>query len=199
MEAQKAVQQAVGPGEVVLWAGRPRQGLLLRKRDLGVIPFSLLWGGFTIYWEYLAVSGGAPLFFALWGVPFILVGVYLIIGRFFHDAWLRGKTVYGITRQRAVIRSGLWRRETRSYDLASLTGVSLVEHGDDREGTVHLGSAAAPKLAAWQDRLGFGTSRRNTSTSIIGPDGGGPAFDHIADAKQVFDILRDAMKRAQDD
>jgi hypothetical protein len=50
--------------------------------------------------------GGVPLFFALWGIPFILVGSHLIFGRFLVDAKQRAKTTYGLTGERVVIVSG---------------------------------------------------------------------------------------------
>ena len=85
-DAQKEIQAAVGPSEVIQWAGRPRRGFLLRRRDWGLIPFSLLWGGFALFWEYKAVTMGAPLFFALFGGFFVIAGFYFIAGRFVERA-----------------------------------------------------------------------------------------------------------------
>ncbi len=60
-------------GEKIVWSGQPSQGLLLTGRLL--IPFSLLWGGFAIFWESSALATTSPVFVKLWGVPFLLIGL----------------------------------------------------------------------------------------------------------------------------
>ena len=93
-------------GEELLWSAQPRQGIFLRQSDVLMIPFSLLWGGFALMWEYEVISGDAPWLMALFGLPFVIIALYMIAGRFFYDAKLREKTFYGITSQRVIILSG---------------------------------------------------------------------------------------------
>ena len=40
------------PGERILWTGRPGQGLMLTRNDMFLIPLSLMWFGFTVFWTY---------------------------------------------------------------------------------------------------------------------------------------------------
>lgn len=83
-------------GEYILWRGKPGKGRLLNSSDIFMIPFSLLWCGFAFFWEFNAIKDG-PFFFALFGIPFVCMGIYIVIGRFFHMAWLRKRTCYVIT------------------------------------------------------------------------------------------------------
>ena len=56
--------------EKIIWSGRPAQGLLLTGRDGLLIPFSLMWGGFAIFWETSVLKlPQAPAVMKVWGVP----------------------------------------------------------------------------------------------------------------------------------
>ncbi|HKF70355.1 MAG TPA: hypothetical protein VKB68_01295 [Stellaceae bacterium] len=181
------LRQRLEPGERVLWSGRPQQGLMFRKGDLLGIPFSLLWCGFAIFWESQVLSHNAPGFFALWGIPFILIGLYMVFGRFVVDAWQRQRTAYAVTDRRALILSGLWTPTLKSLDIEGLTDIELQE-GSGARGTVLLGLAPTNNAANFLGRGWPGTSAYIP-----------PAFERIADAASVFRIIRDARKHAQQD
>ena len=109
--------------------------------DAYLIPFSLMWGGFAIFWEYSVLSSKGPFFFEIWGIPFVLIGLYLIVGRFFADARQRAKTYYGLTNQRVIIVSGLLAQAVKSLQLRTLSDVSLSERSDGT-GTITFGPTA---------------------------------------------------------
>lgn len=96
----------IGPGEAVLWKGKPGTGHLVTAQDALMIPFSIMWCGFAIFWETSVIATGAPFFFKLWGIPFVCVGLYMVFGRFFHTAWRRKRTAYVITTKRIIRARG---------------------------------------------------------------------------------------------
>ena len=183
-EVRHELQRELGSQEKLLWAGQPRQGLLLRSSDIFLIPFSLLWGGFAVFWETGVARSGAPFFFLLWGVPFVLMGAYIVIGRFFVDAWQRRRAFYGVTNQRVVIVSGLFGRSIQSLDLGSLPGVSLDERSSG-QGTISFGTNPWPY--AWLQGSGWPTGRGRYAL----------CFDSIADARQVYELIRKAQRDAR--
>jgi hypothetical protein len=168
-------------GERLLWYGRPKLGLVLRPTDAFMIPFSLLWGGFAIFWEASVVSITAPSFFSLWGVPFVLIGLYMIIGRFFVDAYIRSKTFYAVTSERILIVSGMLNREVRSLSLKTLSDMNLKLKGNG-SGTILFGNTTFG--AAFYDGTPMPGSRRYQP----------PAFEMIEDARAVYELVRKAQK-----
>lgn len=102
-----ALRQYISPDETLLWQGRPeKKGNIITKRDIFMIPFSIMWTGFALFWELTALRSGAGIFFSLWGLPFIGVGIYLLFGRFLHSAYLRDKTFYAVTNKRILVKAG---------------------------------------------------------------------------------------------
>lgn len=101
-EDHKDFRPYLSAGEYILWQGKPEKGNLLTGQDVFMIPFSLLWCGFAIFWELTALMGNAPLLFKLWGIPFVCVGLYMVFGRFFWTAFLRKRTAYAITNRKII-------------------------------------------------------------------------------------------------
>ena len=178
--AEAEVRRELSPQEDLLWSGRPRGGIRFRGQDLIMIPFSLLWAGFAAVWELIAVASGAPLFFALWGIPFILIGAYITVGRFVHDAIKRRRTAYGLTDRRVIIVTDLFGRRATSLDLATLSEITLSEKGD-RSGNITFGSTT------WFGYQPAGWSSRRTAKAA-------PSFEMIDEVRQVFDRIQAAQQ-----
>jgi len=181
VQPDDAIEAELDPGERLLWAGQPPRGLMLRSSDAFLIPFSLLWGGFVIFWETGAVLGGAPLSMKLWGVPFVIVGLYVIVGRFFVDAYQRARTFYAVTSERAIIVSTYFGQRVTSLNLNLLPDVSLTERRDGA-GTITFGTPppSPPRTA--------GNSLPATGQYTA------PVFELPSDARAVYEIIRAAQR-----
>jgi hypothetical protein len=177
--AEAVVRSKLDDGEQFVWSGRPRQGLLLQPTDAILIPFSLMWGGFAFFWEYEVVATHRFWVLQLWGIPFVVIGLYLVVGRFFSDAYARGQTYYGLTDKRVIIARG---STTRSIPLSDLTGVALAPKAD-KSGTIVLGAPGQPAPNALNAY--FGSSRVQY-----------PMFQMIPDAQSVYDQIEAQRKSA---
>ena len=172
-----AISGQLFSGETVVWRGAPPQGLRLTRGDLTAIPFSLLWAGFAGFWNWGVWHDGAPIFFRLWGVPFLLAGFHVVIGRFFTDAWSRSRTTYAVTNRSVIIARG---RKVTSLDIAHLPGLSLDEDGDGR-GTISFRPEDAPKPMRWPFE-----PRRTTMPA--------QRFDSIENPRRVYELIAQATR-----
>lgn len=170
------------PGERMLWTGRPGQGLRLRPQDIVLVPFSLVWCGFAVFWTWMAMRGSAPPFFIAWGLMFVAVGLYFVFGRLLADAWIRSGMVYGLTDKRALMM--------RPAPFASFTAVFLADAADLRlneagggRGTILFGPAA-PAVGGRGGMSGWSPALDAT-----------PQFIAIEDARSVFDLAQRARLR----
>lgn len=97
------VNPYITSGEHILWRGKPGEGNLVTAQDVFLIPFSIVWCGFAVFWTIIASRAGA---FALLGIPFVCVGVYLLFGRFIWTGYIRKRTLYVITDRKIVRKRG---------------------------------------------------------------------------------------------
>ena len=171
-------------GERVVWSGQPRQGLMLRGIDAFAIPFGLVWTSIPLFgaWSVLSSPKGNAAA-ALPTLLFIVIGLYLLVGRFFVDAAQRRRTFYALTNERVLIVSGLWSRDVKSLPLRTLDQVDLSARPSGA-GTIAFGRAA------------FG----GRGLVMPGWPGAGrylpPMFEMIPDAAAVAKLIRDAQRAA---
>lgn len=179
--AEDKIAGTLDAGERLLWSGQPATGIRFRTADWYMIPFSLLWGGFAIFWEVMAFQDKAPLFFRFWGMPFVLVGLYLIAGRFIWDARRRARTSYAVTDRRLLLVSGSRSQVTTSLSLRTLPAITLAERAD--------GSG---------DIVFDGTDARHVAVGGLVPRGSSvpTMFEFVPNARRVYDVIREAQLHA---
>ncbi|CAL4869970.1 hypothetical protein MMA231_04268 (plasmid) [Asticcacaulis sp. MM231] len=178
--------------EKLLWSGTPIQGLRFHQSDFLLVPFSLMWGGFAFFWEAsvlyssgVRVSVSPPYitgtffsFMALWGIPFCLVGLYVIFGRFFFDAAARANTVYAVTDRRIIIVA---RTSVRSLAFGTLPQLELKE-GSNGRGSIIFGESSFFMGAGWP---AWGNRRYSRPMT----------FDGISKVREVYTLIIDAAHK----
>jgi hypothetical protein len=183
------ISEYLGPDERLLWSGRPNHKIRLQFSDLFFIPFSLMFGGFALFWEIMAIrsiglgSQQAPLFvilFPLFGLPFVIAGLYLIIGRFFVDAKIRENTFYAVTSNRIIILHGIFNRKLTTLPLKTLQQYSL-SLSKSRRGSIFFGNTnllyQTFSNSAWP-----GVQKHRV-----------PFFDSIENVEYVYNLIRETQ------
>jgi hypothetical protein len=187
LEEQQQLQQELGSSESLAWAGKPNTRVIFHPSDWYMIPFSLMWGGFAIFWEFgVTGTGGSssnhavPSFFMLWGIPFIVVGQYFIWGRFFYAAWKKTRIVYAITNQRILVLVLSPGRKVISSFIDAIPSIDK-EIRSDGIGTLKFGDVGS----MW----GMNNRRNNKSMDGLYLDSGIPVFVDIDDAASVYSLV----------
>ena len=188
-----AIQPELLSGESIVWAGQPHAGVFLHKEDIFLIPFSLLWGGFAIVWE-AGVSGywgsnarsGEWLFGMVWGIPFVLIGQYMIWGRFLYAAWKKKRIHYALTTRRVIVVHNGWKREMSSAYLDNLPAL-IKEGGSNGIGTLRF----AQQDSMWSGRRGWGAW---DSLAV----GNVPTFMDIDDVDSVYRLVSDMREKTRE-
>jgi hypothetical protein len=109
-------------------------------------------------------------------------GLYVTFGRFLVYALLRRKIYYGVTNERVLIKSEIFRRRVRSLNLRTLVEVTQTERRDGR-GTISFGGVHWDWRGSGADFWAPGTSNLR-------------AFERIPDARQVYERLRAGQRSA---
>lgn len=146
-----------------------------------MIPFSILWGGFAIFWTVAVTRSDG--WVGLLGLPFLIIGLFGIFGRFYWDSATRRRTVYGVTSQRLIIIRRGRRLAMSSTNLDQLGSLELKERSHGRA-TILFGPITITPLGS-QPGLSF--SQRSQAQR--------PQFDSIEDGRRVFELIRDAASQ----
>jgi len=121
------VELELQSGERIVWMDRPVPGIFASRAN-GLMLFGIPWTAFAIFWTVTATRtftggefGNMGWLFALFGMPFILIGMRMLTGPY----WERrraARTAYVITDRRAMILEAGWRggMKVRSFDSEAL-------------------------------------------------------------------------------
>jgi hypothetical protein len=157
-DLQDEVERQLEPGERIVWMEQPIPRFFT-PQSTATFLFGIPFTAFALFWIYTAASGfrrsdpskapsGA---FPLFGVPFILIGIALMLS----PLWARRKafkTVYVITDRRAITFDGGWTTTIRSYAPDQLKGLYRKERKDGT-GDVVLGQVLSNVSRGGQQQM----------------------------------------------
>lgn len=130
------IEREMEPGERLEWSGAPVPTCFV-PQALGAFLFGIPWTAFSLFWTTMAFAGttnggndiGLPAVFALFGLPFILVGIGLLSSPLWAYYSAR-KTAYAITDRRALVIKAGRSLVIRSFPPAELSGIYRKEKRD---------------------------------------------------------------------
>ena len=184
---ESVFQSELMNGERVYWSGQPDPSVVFNSSDIYMIPFSLMWGGFAIFWESSVLGivklgnravHGAPGFFVLWGIPFVLMGLYMIFGRFFYKVWKKKRTYYAVTDKRILLVVQTASRQVQAQFLNQIPVINK-SVGSNGVGNLVFGNT------------GYGMNYGNSGMDFMGRRYGptAMAFYDIHDAEGVYQMI----------
>ena len=131
-EAMEEVRKRLDSGEALVWAGRPRPARLAAMA-LPMFIFGMPWTAFAVLWTCGAAGFKIPkpglnfgFLFPLWGLPFVLVGLGMLLG----PVWgylLARRMIYAATSKRLLAVFG---GTVRSFTPQKPLRVSCLERED---------------------------------------------------------------------
>jgi hypothetical protein len=182
--AAQKIQSKLMSGENIYWAGMPNPAVIFHSDDWALIPLSLAWTGFFVFWEAQAFgfwsqtfrANGNDVFVQLWGIPFLLAGNYMVWGRFLFDACAKRRTYYAVTNRRVLVLQEAWKKKT---SMTFLEAIPQIEREGSAIGTLWFGVKYPV----------FAPKRRETRSMSRFSIGDVPVFADIEDVDAVHRLI----------
>ena len=173
-------QEDLLKNEKILWAGQPEPKVLFTRSDFFLVPFSILWFAFAAFWMIHPVV-------LLIGLPFVLFGFYLFVGRFFYKVLRKKRTYYAVTDKRVLILTKLFGKSLKAVYTDSIPVINKSVRSDGI-GTITFGKSTYMR-AMYQ----------NSGLEFFGWGYGEymPAFYDIAGANEVFKMVSELMDKSE--
>ena len=109
MDNQAIIEKYLTDDEAILWSGTPNHLSLFNPYDFLLIPLTAGFGGLLILYSVLAAGsmfagqGTGAVLFPLVGILFLLIGLYLIVGRIWYRKKRLERNIYVLTNKRAIV------------------------------------------------------------------------------------------------
>ncbi|MBE9029322.1 hypothetical protein IQ266_06040 [filamentous cyanobacterium LEGE 11480] len=137
-DLRRRIEQELQPGEPIAWLGQPIPRWMTLDSIIFVL-FAIPWTTFALFWMWAAFGMQMPdlangikpnYIIALFGIPFVLIGLFMLSSPIWKRRTLR-RTVYLVTDRRAIIIRGGFYITIRSYAPEQLQDVYRRERRSD--------------------------------------------------------------------
>ena len=124
------IESEMSPSEAISWVDQPNPNIAGLK-SLPILLFAIPWTCFSVFWTVMAYgavksTSGWGLIFPLWGVPFVLIGIGMLLTPVSVYMVARS-TVYIITSSRVLIIRNHRKRTIQSFSPRQITALSRRE------------------------------------------------------------------------
>jgi uncharacterized membrane protein YdbT with pleckstrin-like domain len=175
--------------EKIIWSGKPvRKAFILS--GVVSIPFGLIFMAFAIFWMWTAASGGAPYFFSLFGLVFVLIGFGIVFGPSLLQLLRYRNTEYVITDKRVITQTGAIGLDTRFVDFEKIQEVYVQIGVMDRlfgTGSVYAMTAG---FSGFGPRGGYGYGYGGFAFNR-------PSLSALKEPYEVQKLLQEAIERSK--
>jgi len=168
--------------ERIQWVGQPESHILFTRTDIFLVPFSIVWSGFVIYWEIIAWESGP--FAVCFGLPLFLIGLYILFGRFLYKIWKKKNTYYAVTNKRILILTK--KIFTRSFRATYLNTIPNIDKSvrSDGIGTITFGNQSP--WGSWYANTGMDFFSSQYGREV-------PTFYDIKDVNRVYKMVNEMI------
>lgn len=119
-------ENILAPGEVILWQGRPVPGIAFRASHTFTTLFGLAFSGFALIWMIGVAQAGGYMW--TFGLIHFTAGLGVILGPILWPAYMRSRTWYTLTTDKAYIAdlTLIGQKRLRSYPITKDTPIEVV-------------------------------------------------------------------------
>lgn len=182
--SKSKINEFILQDEQLLWTGKPVKKIKLLPAERFNIVFGIFWTAFSAFWIAMAswgtsqIEGGDAMtkIFPLFGVPFLLIGLYLVFVAPIRSKNRRKNLEYALTNKRILI---LYNGKTQNLQSFKYSEIQNVNFGCDELG---VGVVTFSSLATTILNKGMNAKTRHFTNNVYG-------FYNINDVKKVYKIF----------
>ena len=172
--------------EEILWTGQPKVKVFALA-DILLIPFSFLWCGIVFVFAAAALFSGEVIVI-LFAAVFLILGLFVLIGRFIWKIKRRRNTFYAVTNKRVLVFMDVWTKDVQAVFIESIPVINRLIRSNG-SGTIKFGNMSF-----------LGSLNESTGMDFLLPPYGRevPVFYDITDARKVYDTVTGLRDRLLD-